>query len=201
MSKLMKLYYFDTEGKAEVLRLIFKFANVKFEDIRISKEDWPAIKNDSKFLTQQLPVLELENGTILSESKAIVFYLGKLYGFMGKDLFEDSKILQYILGLEDSTEGGKAVVMEQDPVKKAELGKAFFANVVKQLLDNYTKFLHENGGNGHLVGEKVTVADIFLYQTLRFGITTMNLPIEQGFPVLNHFYSSMKEKVEKLSHA
>ncbi|GFS04056.1 hematopoietic prostaglandin D synthase [Elysia marginata] len=44
-----KLSYFNTRGRAEIARLIFAYAGQKFEDNRVSRENWPAMKpsNDS----------------------------------------------------------------------------------------------------------------------------------------------------------
>lgn len=39
-----KLYYFDLRANAEVTRLILAAAGAKFEDIRVSQEDWPKLK-------------------------------------------------------------------------------------------------------------------------------------------------------------
>lgn len=35
-----KLYYFDSRGRAEGARWIFKLTGTKFEDIRYTKEEW-----------------------------------------------------------------------------------------------------------------------------------------------------------------
>lgn len=39
-----KLTYFTIKGLAEPIRLILSYMDVKFEDIRIEREDWPKIK-------------------------------------------------------------------------------------------------------------------------------------------------------------
>lgn len=39
-----KLLYFDIRGMAECVRYMFAYADVEFEDCRISREEWPAIK-------------------------------------------------------------------------------------------------------------------------------------------------------------
>ena len=43
-----KFYYFDIRGLGETGRLILHYANVPFEDIRVSPDDWPTMK-PSKF--------------------------------------------------------------------------------------------------------------------------------------------------------
>lgn len=44
-----KLYYFDIRGLGEQIRLLFTYGGIKFEDIRISQEDWPALKQSMFF--------------------------------------------------------------------------------------------------------------------------------------------------------
>ena len=45
-----KLTYFNVKGRAEVIRLIFAVAGVEYEDIRLSREEWAAMKPGSKFV-------------------------------------------------------------------------------------------------------------------------------------------------------
>lgn len=39
-----KLFYFNITALAEPIRMLFSYGKVEFEDIRISNEEWPALK-------------------------------------------------------------------------------------------------------------------------------------------------------------
>jgi len=40
----LKLYYFGLRGRAEYIRQMLKLANIPFEDVIISGEQWPNFK-------------------------------------------------------------------------------------------------------------------------------------------------------------
>jgi hypothetical protein len=44
-----KIIYFNVKALAEPMRFLLAYGNIDFEDVRIEKENWPAIK-DSEFL-------------------------------------------------------------------------------------------------------------------------------------------------------
>lgn len=46
----IKLTYFNAKGLSEGIRFILAYADAEFEDVRIEKEDWPAMKeSEHKF--------------------------------------------------------------------------------------------------------------------------------------------------------
>ena len=48
-----KLTYFDFRGKAEIIRLLFAQAGIPYEDVRIQRSDWLAVKPGTR--THSLP--------------------------------------------------------------------------------------------------------------------------------------------------
>ena len=44
MAPKIKLFYFNTEGRAELTRMILAQAGVEFEDVRLTRDEWSAMK-------------------------------------------------------------------------------------------------------------------------------------------------------------
>jgi glutathione S-transferase len=44
MAPAYKLTYFDVRGLGEASRLLFKYGDIDFEDVRIKREEWPQLK-------------------------------------------------------------------------------------------------------------------------------------------------------------
>lgn len=44
-NKKIKLFYFDTRGRGEALRVILHQAKVDFEDVRLTQEEWAKLKS------------------------------------------------------------------------------------------------------------------------------------------------------------
>ncbi|HEY7740791.1 MAG TPA: glutathione S-transferase N-terminal domain-containing protein, partial [Steroidobacteraceae bacterium] len=81
MPKLI-LTYFDFDGsRGETARLTMHVGGLAFEDRRIARQDWAAMRDQFPF--QALPVLEVD-GKVIAQSNTINRYLGKLAGLYPK---------------------------------------------------------------------------------------------------------------------
>lgn len=45
-----RLHYFDVRGRAEIVRMLFKLAQVEFEDIRVTESEWTRVKLGKLFV-------------------------------------------------------------------------------------------------------------------------------------------------------
>jgi len=162
-----KLVYFNVKGRGEVSRILFELANQKFEDYRAEFSEWPSLK--PKQIFGQLPVLEItEHGktSIIAQSHSIERYLAEEFGLNGKSKIEKAQcdmIAEQIRDVLDSL-----INLYRKPSgdeKKSEIEK-FFADDARGFPAKFLpiqNFLAANKeGNGFLIGNSLTYADIFL---------------------------------------
>ena len=88
----LKLYYFDIPGKAEAIRLLCTYSNLSFEDIRLTRAQFEDLRAKNKLSFGQVPALDVNEGTILVQSAAIMRYLGKLSGLYPSDPLLAAKV-------------------------------------------------------------------------------------------------------------
>ncbi|CAD6195768.1 unnamed protein product [Caenorhabditis auriculariae] len=84
-----KLFYFPYRGFAEVSRQLFALANVEYEDIQITLDQWQSKKEEMPFA--KLPVLEVD-GVQIPQSLAIARFLARKFGFAGKNPIEEALV-------------------------------------------------------------------------------------------------------------
>ncbi|XP_052680772.1 S-crystallin SL11-like isoform X1 [Crassostrea angulata] len=158
-----KLMYFDTKGRAEVIRLAFAAAGQSFEDKRfpLSMEEWQAVK--PTIPQKQLPCLQVD-GRLIPQSGAIMRYVAREFGLYGDNNDDNTRVDVIIGTAEDFLKNAFALRYEKDETKRAELKKDLEENKLPQFFSLLEDILKENnGGDGFFVGEKISLADIMIY--------------------------------------
>nr|CAD2147624.1 unnamed protein product [Meloidogyne enterolobii] len=84
-----KLIYFDARGICEPIRLLFHYAHVPFDDVRISRKQWLALKDSTVY--GKVPILEVD-GKPLTYCHTIARYLARQFGLSGRDNWEQAKV-------------------------------------------------------------------------------------------------------------
>ncbi|KAM9678487.1 hematopoietic prostaglandin D synthase isoform 2-T2 [Trichechus inunguis] len=148
-----KLTYFNMRGRAEIIRYIFAYLDIKYEDYRIEPADWPDIKSTLPF--GKIPILEVD-GLTLHQSLAIARYLTKNTDLAGKTELEQCQVDAIVDTLDDFMSHFPWAEEKQD-VKDKIFNKLLThdAPILLQDLDTYL------GGKEWFVGNSVTWADFY----------------------------------------
>ena len=156
-----RISYFDVRGYGEIVRLMLQYANQKYEDVRISHEEWPKFKPTTPF--GKVPVLEVD-GKPLAESYAITRYLAREYGLAGKDSWEQAKVDEIAEFHKDFVNEVAPFVrayFEFVPGNKEQLRNEVFVPAVAKTFPVYVRVLKESG-SGFFVKSGLTWIDFMV---------------------------------------
>jgi len=162
-------------------------AGVEYEDVRVEREDWPALKPTMPM--GQIPVLEMD-GHKLCQSVAMGRYLARKHNLTGASDFEAAQCDMYVDGAQDLIPKLRPAVMAWfagDKAKMKEEMDELMKEAMPTFLKAYEKFLTENG-TGWLVGKQVTWADLWVGEMLaRLSEPTWLPGMLDGYPQLKAF--------------
>src|SRR3954469_18273303 len=95
-----KLTYFDAPvSRGEECRLALHLAGVDFEDNRLKRDQWMALKPTTPY--GSVPILEMPGHPPLAQSNAILVLIGRRHGLHPKDDFEAARHEAMMMHVED----------------------------------------------------------------------------------------------------
>ncbi|KAF4685570.1 glutathione Stransferase [Perkinsus olseni] len=161
-------------NRGEPIRLALAISGIKFEDVRIDRADWPTKKAANVYPMNQLPVLEFEDGTMATQSTAILRYVGSRLR------------VDEMLGIvTDIRAKIGATVHMTDEAQKAAARKDL---AEKTLPFYFTRIEKMMGSHNFSAGDRLTIADLDLVGVLEWlasGVLTgIPADIVDGFPKL-----------------
>lgn len=182
-----KLYYFDARGNAEVIRLIFAQAGVKYEDIRLAQDKW-----ESEFKPKTpygvVPVLDID-GKIVGGAGPIARYLAKQYGLAGED--DDARLV--LGGAEDALNDLRAklgeIHFEKDETRKEAAKKQFVEKLIPRVLGGLEKLAASNK-DGWFYGSNVSYVEFLFICTVEY--------LQMGDPAGLDKYPALKKLNESV---
>ncbi|KAJ3136963.1 hypothetical protein HK100_001242 [Physocladia obscura] len=159
----LKLTYFNIKARAEPIRLALVINGIPFEDERLERPLWPALKPNTPF--GQVPLLTVDNKIVIAQSTAILRYVGKLgpHKLYPDDPLHAALVDQIISQVQDLEANLKPSAVESDPEKKLKLRIELAEKTFPPMLAALDGFIAKNGGK-FATGDSVTVGDLFLYQ-------------------------------------
>lgn len=148
---------------------------------------------------QTVPVMQLDDGTVLNDSQAICEYLDRVYGersVMGNDVVQRAQVCamrriaefevlyNFMLAFQHS-HPSKAQRVDQVP--------EFAAKSIERAIKALPYFEAALEGHEYLVGDHLSFADIVLYVGLDFGKVLKVNPADHGENIAR-FYKHMNER-------
>ncbi|XP_076810233.1 glutathione S-transferase 1-like [Clavelina lepadiformis] len=152
-----KLCYFNARGLGEMLRLLFVQADVEYEDVRYSSEEWPKYKPTMLF--GQMPVLFVD-GEQIAHSRAALRYLAREFKLDGGNSLNAAKVDMWTEAMIEAIM--KLPFYEQDEAKKAELTAVAFKDHIHPKLTKFEEAVNAKCGT-YLFGNDISAADIMVF--------------------------------------
>jgi glutathione S-transferase len=157
----LKLTYLDVPGRAELSRLILSAGNVSFEDERLTRDEFMAIKPTLPL--GQVPVLEV-NGTTYSQSMAIARYTAKLGGLYPQDPIESLRVdmvSEFLVDIKSRIP--EIAYRTPDETQKAEKTKQLLEELVPKTMTLLEGFVQRP----FFLGHEMTYADLQLFDLVK----------------------------------
>ena len=189
-----KLYYFKANGRAAVIKALFSYSKVNFENIFIDK-NWQEIKkNSSLFEFGQVPIL-VHNDKILSQSKAIYVYLARLFNLYGKTIDDKYQIDSLLSSYDDISRYSGPVFFPRTEEEKnnKEKYKEIYKNELKRFFGIYEKRYKKLGSGKYFLGNYFSLADIYLAINMNVFAKTVG-----GFEYIKTSAPKLAELIERI---
>ena len=147
-SSIGTLYYFRAYSRGEPLRMLLNYKKVKFEDFRMTGEQYGALRKSGELKTA-VPVW-VENGCQMNQLGSLLRYHGRKLGLFPKDENLAWECDSYYDFHEDQYEKLVTVFMKGASVKVYEEAIQNIINEIGRRLEH---------GKKYLCGDNITTAD------------------------------------------
>lgn len=194
---IFKLYYFQVNGRAAIIRALFSCSKVKFENNYIDKNNWQEQKkNTTLFEFGQVPIL-VHNEKILSQSKAIYVYLARLFNLYGKTIDDKYQIDSLLSSSDDiSRYSGPVFFPRTDEEKNnPEKYKEIFKKELKRFLGIYEQRYKKLGNGKYFLGNYFSLADIYL--TINMDVLSKSVG---GLQYIKESAPKLAELIERIKN-
>lgn len=187
MSTTLTYFDFDASRGLEC-RLALTVANIPFEDHRIGRADWAAMKPTVPF--GALPVLQHDGGT-LAQSNAILRFVGATSGLHPTDPWtaaEHDALLQSVEDLRAKVPG-RGLSDEDKKTAREEFAAGW--------LTRWATTVNDRIVGPFVQGEQIHVVDLKLFTILRAYLTGgydhIPASLFDAFPAIKALYAAVEE--------
>jgi glutathione S-transferase len=135
---------------------------VDFEDCRIKREQWTELKPTTPF--GSMPVLEMDGKPAVSQSNAILSYVGHEHGLLPKDAWETMRLVSLLEACEDV----RHAVTKTFGIKDADELKRLRAELAQGPITTWASNLEKQVRGPYASGQEFSVADIKIFIVLNW---------------------------------
>lgn len=207
-----KLTYFPFHGRAEMIRLAFTVGKIDFEDSRVKGEEWAELKPKTPF--GAMPILQLKDGTMISQAIPILRLVGRVAGLYPSDPFEAFTVDEFIEVQGELFEKINAAGRGKEKAEKeADRLECVTKGAGANLLQKIDDYIAKKGQNGFCAGGSLTIADLMGFTTSTMlttgfydGVPTDTLDKYKNIqrwrktvssvPAIAEYYDSRKDPME-----
>jgi glutathione S-transferase len=181
-----RLTYFDAPmSRGEECRLALHIGGVDFEDRRLKREEWLALKPTTPF--GSVPLFEMPGSDVaLAQSNAILVFVGRRHGLHPKDDLEAARHEAIMSSVEELRAMVTPTMRMTDEAQKKSAREQLAATAIPTWGANVEKLIGEGPFFG---GAAVNVVDLKLHMLVRWfrGGALDHIPttVLADFPKLN----------------
>ncbi|KAF9207489.1 Glutathione S-transferase S1 [Haplosporangium sp. Z 27] len=163
-----RLLYWDVASVAASARDMLAYGNVKWTNQIPADGEWDHHKIPTPFGV--MPVLNVISSdgkeTFLTESIVIDHYLAKRFGLLGDNEWEEFTIKGIYNNIHYLRERSFMNVTWTFADKRKIALERFMNSSLPEFIANHEFHLKANGSNGHYIGNKLSLADVHLVNTM-----------------------------------
>jgi glutathione S-transferase len=195
-----EIIYTPVWGRAEPVRLALAAAGLEWKEVHYGTTDAMKAKaGTADFPFGQIPIF-VDDSLRVAQMDSFMRHIGRKHGMYGRGLEEAAMIDMVMLGVEDLRKQYLKVIYENadaaayvrnhiDPAsRKGRNGGAHFSFLVGILERN-------GGGGGYVVGSKLSIADISLYNMCKL-VLRKEFGHEEDFKSLQPLLVNYIERIE-----
>ncbi|MGQ9838304.1 MAG: glutathione S-transferase family protein [Cyanobacteriota bacterium] len=162
---MVRLYGIPTSGNCYKVELLLKQLQIPYETVLVNSREGETRRPEylAKNPFGQIPALELESGTVLAESAAILVYLAEDTPMYGQTKLERAEILKWLLF--EQTRIARYIATTRFLVRagQAEANASLIKENLKLGTDALQIMNTDLEGKTFFVGERYTIADLALF--------------------------------------
>ncbi|XP_054740400.1 glutathione S-transferase S1 [Anastrepha obliqua] len=173
------LFYFNVKALAEPLRYLFAYGGIEYEDVRVTRDEWPALKPTMPM--GQMPVLEVD-GKRVHQSISMARFLARTVGLNGATPWEDLQIDIVVDTINDFRLKIAVVSYEpEDDIKEKKL-VTLNTEVIPFYLEKLEQTVKDN--EGHFALGKLTWADVYFAGIIDYMNYMVKRDLLEQYPAL-----------------